>query len=67
MNTMRVFLHDLLWQQDSRGFLQRIRTFLDIAARRVRTPCNRRQFGSMTCSTRTVALTAAVRSKSCNR
>jgi hypothetical protein len=33
MNTMRVFLHDLLWQQDSRGFKQRIGTFLDIAAK----------------------------------
>jgi len=22
MNTMRVFLHDLLWQQDAAGFLQ---------------------------------------------
>jgi hypothetical protein len=33
MNTMRVFLHDLLWQQDSRRFKQRIGAFLDIAAR----------------------------------
>ena len=24
MNTMRVFLHDLLWQQDSAGFRKRI-------------------------------------------
>ena len=31
MNTMRVFLHDLLWQQDSKGFLKRIDQFLDIA------------------------------------
>jgi hypothetical protein len=31
MNTMRVFLHDLLWQQDSAGFRQRIDTFLTIA------------------------------------
>ena len=31
MNTMRVFLHDLLWQQDSAGFGQRIDSFLDIA------------------------------------
>ncbi len=31
MNTMRVFLHDLLWQQDSEGFLRRIDTFLTIA------------------------------------
>lgn len=33
MNTMRVFLHDLLWQQDADGFRQRINTFLEIAAR----------------------------------
>ena len=33
MNTMRVFLHDLLWQQDARGFVQRIDTFLTIAAK----------------------------------
>jgi hypothetical protein len=33
MNTMRVFLHDLLWQQDSKGFVRRIDTFLGIAAR----------------------------------
>ena len=33
MNTMRVFLHDLLWQQDSAGFRQRIDQFLTIAAR----------------------------------
>jgi hypothetical protein len=33
MNTMRVFLHDLLWQQDARGFKQRIDTFLGIAAK----------------------------------
>ena len=31
LNTMRVFLHDLLWQQDSVGFQQRINTFLAIA------------------------------------
>jgi hypothetical protein len=31
MNTMRVFLHDLLWEQDSAGFKQRISTFLSIA------------------------------------
>lgn len=29
-NTMRVFLHDLLWQQDAEGFKQRIDHFLDI-------------------------------------
>jgi hypothetical protein len=33
MNTMRVFLHDLLWQQDPAGFKQRIDRFLAIAAR----------------------------------
>jgi hypothetical protein len=33
MNTMRVFLHDLLWEQDSVGFRRRIDTFLWIAAR----------------------------------
>lgn len=33
MTTMRVFLHDLLWQQDSEGFKQRIDTFLTIAAK----------------------------------
>jgi hypothetical protein len=31
MNTMRVFLHDLLWEADSAGFKQRIGTFLSIA------------------------------------
>ena len=33
MNTMRVFLHDLLWQQDAEGFKQRLNQFLDIAAK----------------------------------
>src|ERR1700722_5061403 len=33
MNTMRVFLHDLLWQQDSRGFTRRIDAYLTIADR----------------------------------
>ena len=33
MNTMRVFLHDQLWQQDARGFTQRIEQFLAIAER----------------------------------
>ena len=32
-NTMRVFLHDLLWQQDSVGFLNRMDQFLAIADR----------------------------------
>jgi hypothetical protein len=31
MNTMRVFLHDLLWQQDPSGFRKRIDRFLTIA------------------------------------
>lgn len=31
MNTMRVFLHDQLWQQDAAGFKQRIDRFLTIA------------------------------------
>jgi hypothetical protein len=31
MNTMRVFLHNLLWQQDSSGFLQRMDQFLQVA------------------------------------
>jgi len=33
MNTLRVFLHDLLWQEDSTGFRERIAQFLTIAAR----------------------------------
>jgi Cellulase (glycosyl hydrolase family 5) len=33
MNTMRVFLHDLLWEQDAPGFQKRIDQFLAIAAR----------------------------------
>lgn len=33
MNTMRVFLHDLLWQQDAAGFQKRLDQFLAIAAR----------------------------------
>lgn len=33
MNTMRVFLHNLLWEQDPKGFTQRIDTFLTIASR----------------------------------
>ena len=33
MNTMRVFLHDLLWEHDASGFRKRIDTFLDIASR----------------------------------
>jgi Cellulase (glycosyl hydrolase family 5) len=33
MTTMRVFLHDLAWQQDSTGYRERIDRFLEIAAR----------------------------------
>ena len=33
LNTMRVFLHDLPWQQDAAGFKKRINTFLQIAAK----------------------------------
>jgi len=33
MNTMRVFLHDLLWQQDATGFQKRIDQFLTITSR----------------------------------
>jgi hypothetical protein len=33
LNTMRVFLHDLLWKQDPTGFRRRIETFLHIAAK----------------------------------
>jgi cellulase (glycosyl hydrolase family 5) len=31
MNTMRVFLHDLVWKQDQNGFKKRIERFLSIA------------------------------------
>ena len=33
MKTMRVFLHDLLWQQDAAGFTKRIDGFLAIASK----------------------------------
>ena len=33
MNTMRVFLHDLLWKQDAAGFKKRLDSFLKIAAK----------------------------------
>lgn len=33
MNTMRVFLHDLLWQQDRQGLIKRMDEFLAIADR----------------------------------
>ena len=31
MSVMRVFLHDLLWEQDAAGFLGRMETYLAIA------------------------------------
>jgi hypothetical protein len=33
MNTMRIFLHDLLWEQDAAGFKQRIDKLLTITAK----------------------------------
>ena len=33
MNTMRVFLHDQLWEQDAAGFKKRIDQFLAIASK----------------------------------
>jgi hypothetical protein len=33
MNTMRVFLHDLLWSQEPEAYTKRIDTFLAIAAK----------------------------------
>lgn len=33
MNTMRVYLHDLLWEQDPEGLVQRVDQFLAIASR----------------------------------
>ena len=33
MNTMRVYLHDLLWQQDAEGFKRRLDEFLRISSR----------------------------------
>ena len=43
MNTMRVYLHDLLWQQDPEGFKRRLNEFLTIAAG---TESNRCSFSS---------------------
>lgn len=31
MNVVRVYLHDLLWKHDGERFIERVRTFLDIA------------------------------------
>jgi hypothetical protein len=33
MNSVRVFLHNLLWEQDAAGFLKRVEHFLEIAHR----------------------------------
>ena len=33
-NSVRVFLHHLLWEQDANGFMQRLDAFLEIAAKR---------------------------------
>lgn len=33
MNTVRVYLHDLLWEQDAEGFKKRLDIFLEIASR----------------------------------
>ena len=33
MNTMRVFLHDLLWEQDAGSFKQRVDAFLRLASK----------------------------------
>ena len=30
-NIVRIFLHDMMWEQDSKGFVKRIDTFLEIA------------------------------------
>jgi hypothetical protein len=38
MTTMRVFLHDLLWQQDAKGYQARINQFLDQRRHPRRTP-----------------------------
>lgn len=34
MNTLRIYLHDLLWQHDPEGFVDRIDTVLSLAAKR---------------------------------
>jgi hypothetical protein len=39
MNTMRVFLHNLLWKQDSAGFLRRMDQFLEVAANTIFASC----------------------------
>jgi len=33
-NTLRVYLHDLAWEQDSEGLLRRVESFLEIARRK---------------------------------
>lgn len=38
LDTLRVYLHDLAWQEDTKGFLGRMDHFLDLAAARGITP-----------------------------
>ncbi len=33
MHTVRVFLHDLVWQENADGFKKRVDQFLEISAR----------------------------------
>lgn len=33
LNSVRVYLHDLLWKQDAKGFLKRMDQFLEVAAK----------------------------------
>ncbi len=44
LNTMRVFLHDLPWQQDPEGFRKRIDIFLEKARQATRPAPRRSQF-----------------------
>ena len=37
-NIVRIFLHDMMWEQDSKGFVKRIDTFLEIADKHNRLP-----------------------------
>ena len=38
MNTMRVYLHDLLWQQDAEGFKRRLNEFLASSSKSAMVP-----------------------------
>ena len=58
MNTMRVYLHDLLWQQDPEGFKRRLNEFLTIAAG---TESNRCSFSSTPFGIRTRSLASSAR------